>query len=69
MPVIGRFYSPFAYSLSDPRHPAEAEVRKARLSHPYKSMTYMRTNQSVFCGIGRLGEFKAKFHHRISFEQ
>ena len=48
LPPTGTFYSPFAYSLSDPPHPAQAEVRKARPSPLYKSMTYARTNQSVF---------------------
>ena len=48
LPVTGTVYSPFAYSLSDPPHPLQVEVRKARPSPSYKSMTYARTNRAVF---------------------
>ena len=34
--------------LSDPPHPKQVEIRKARPSPLYKSMSYARTNQSVF---------------------
>jgi len=48
LPATGRFYSPFAYSLSDPAHPVQAKVRKARPSPLYKSTGYARTNRAVF---------------------
>ena len=48
LPVTGRFYSPFAHSLSDPPHQVQAEVRKAHPSPLYKSTGYARTNQAVF---------------------
>ena len=43
-----RFSDSGGYSLSDTLHPLKAEVRKARPSPLYKSMTYARTNQAVF---------------------
>ena len=48
LPATSRFYSPFAHSLSDPPHPAQAKARKARPSPLFKSTGYPRTNQSVF---------------------
>ena len=66
LPVTGRFYSPFAHSLSDPTHPAQAEVRKARPSPLYKSMTYARTNQAVFLWHW-LAEGKFSRHSSVSW--
>ena len=37
LPVTGAVYSPFAYSLSDPPHTLQAEVRKALPLPLYKS--------------------------------
>jgi hypothetical protein len=43
LPATGRFYPPFEHSHSDPPHPLQVEVRKARPSLRYKSTTYART--------------------------